>query len=123
MLNVFPDFLAYGFLLGPMLVRVCLGLFVLASALRMWRTPPTPEGGALFFHYLIGGTLFGVGVLLCVGLFTQVAALLSAIIFAYKAFGTKLTRGGERPGYLLATGVSLALLFLGAGAFAFDLSL
>jgi len=117
MLNPFPELL-YLSLLAPFLLRVLLGItFVYFGYERLSKTKT--EKGLAVAKVLIG-------LLLVIGLFTQVASLLALCILGFrlvqkirhKAF---LTAGVNY--YLILFVIALSLLFTGAGAWAFDLPL
>ena len=136
MLNPFPDLLILS-LLAPTLLRVALGLLFLQSAwLHFW-----PETRARIVSDLSGFRLnvFGrnivwyyvaaeviIGVMLIIGLYTQIAALL-ALIGAIKLiyFRNRFPSLSEKPVayHLLVIAVSASLMLSGAGAIAIDLPL
>lgn len=120
MLSLFPTLFSYS-QLGPFLLRVILGATLIYFAYNnLTRNQATNNEKA-------AGVLEGLsGILLVIGLFTQAAALVAAIILsvrlakkiAAKAF---LTSGINY--YLILLFIALSLLVSGAGSFAFDLRL
>jgi uncharacterized membrane protein YphA (DoxX/SURF4 family) len=106
MLNIFPDLLAWG-LLAPFLLRVVLGGMFFFDGVRALRACMYPKGALQTT----------TGVLLVIGLFTQIAAL-AALAFSVHTLWKRRSRTA-----LLACAISLSLLVSGAGAFAFDLPL
>ena len=130
MLNVFPiQFLAP---LAYTLLRVCAGvLLIRLGILRIkYRAPATTlvvteTSSASSFILLVVGLLEIVtGILLFIGLYTQIAALMSLFFsFLHVLFPKQLSGKGipSRVFFVLLFFVSLSLLITGAGAFAFDL--
>src|SRR3989344_8511144 len=113
--SALPDFYTFQFF-GPLILRLFLGGLVIHSGYQNVMSGEK-RGGAF--------ELF-TGFLLVIGLFTQIAALLLAIMTI--AVMVNFYRRGETslmahvlPYYILLLGVSIALLFLGPGAFAIDL--
>lgn len=134
MLNPFPDLLTYS-LLAPFILRVVLGLLFLnlgylkfKSERDRWIESCSTLGfqPAPFFVSLFGIIQIVGGLMLIVGLYTQIAALVFSII----TFGELVVEyRNERiltrniVFYLLLLAISLSLLLSGAGAFAIDLPL
>lgn len=134
-LSLFPSLFTYQ-LFGVFLIRVALGF----TFIRLWHVgvkyhkeeqleslnkiglkPASFFAGLISFVKLVGGSL------LVIGLWTQGAALATGTMMLIAA-GIKLYKSDLLPHHkfgfcLLLAVVSLALLFLGAGAFAFDLPL
>lgn len=134
-LSLFPSLFTYQ-LLGIFMIRVALGF----TFIRLWHVgakyhkeeqleslnkiglrPAALFAGLISFVKLVGGAL------LVTGLWTQGAALATGVMMLIAA-GIKLYKPDLLPrhkfGFCFLIGVvSLALLFLGAGAFAFDLPL
>lgn len=133
MLNPFPDLLAFG-LIAPLLLRLAVGaLFLNAGLKKLRRTTWVTELFARLnltpaSSYAIGFGILEVasGLLLVVGLFTQIAALVTALISLFALY-CKRTHPEQTPGssgaFLLLFVISLSLLFSGAGFLAFDLPL
>lgn len=134
MLNPFPDLLTYS-LLAPLLLRLVLGfIFVDLGILKTkgekerWRA--TFEALHLkpadFFLPLYAFLQITGGILLILGLWTQVAALMFVIFTGaelYIEWRAKEILKRDLVFYLLLFIISLSLLFTGAGAFAFDIPL
>ncbi|MEK7556255.1 MAG: DoxX family protein [Patescibacteria group bacterium] len=134
MLNPFPDLLAFS-LLAPFFLRVVLGIsYARFGYLKLIRNR-VPKTG--FFEkdnlkpeiilVLAVGLFEAVGgVLLIVGLFTQIASLLLGII-VLGAIAVKLRNraapSNELGYHILLFVATFSLLFSGAGAFAIDLPL
>lgn len=133
MLSVFPDLLTFG-IIAPFLIRVTLGIILISIGHKVFFKEKKSFAGYYadnkypFAKYL--PTIFGllsiiVGILLIIGLFTQVAALLSIYILTSLSFTEKSLGvfNFQTAFYALAIVTSISLLFLGAGIFAFDLPL
>ena len=116
MLSLFPSLLAFG-PLGPLVLRLVLGVVLVYwaySSLKQRKTPLLTTLG------LIEGVM---GILLIIGLFTQGAALVTAIILVTKLVNKIKEKAFFTSGvnyYFILLIVALSLLVLGAGAFAFD---
>ena len=134
MLNPFPELLNYS-LLAPFVLRVVLGLIFLdVGALKFrsekarWIASFNTLGlrPADFFVPLYGLLQIVGGLMLLLGLWTQVAALGFALFTFAELYveweaGDVLKR--DLTFYLLVFVISLSLLITGAGAFAFDIPL
>ncbi len=130
MLNLFPiQFLAP---LAYLLMRVCLGLVLVHLGLRHFRARHTliplfsfrilPFGH--FFAWYLIITEIAIGIFLFVGLYTQVAGLLTMIlslkfIIMHKRFTHPTIP--SRLSYLFMFVIGASLCITGAGMFAFDL--
>ncbi len=133
MLNPFPDLLVFG-LIAPLLLRVAVGLMFINAGIKKLRRKSwvmalferlnlTP---AALYSSAFGAVEVASGVLLVVGLFTQVAALVTfavSVLMLYEKNKHPAETPGSRGVFLLLCIISLSLLFSGAGAFAFDLPL
>lgn len=133
-LNVFPELLSYSFL-APMILRLALGVITinlgylaLKSERARWNT--------FFQGFGISDsntavTIFGLieiigGATLVLGLYTQVAALVFALInfvemYAEYKDATLVKRNIVF--YILLFVIAVSLLFTGAGAYSLDLPL
>ncbi len=132
MLSIFPELLVYT-LAAPLLLRLAAGtLFLmwgvgcftsgkqaLRARLEEWSFPGKE---AVFF---LGLLELGVGALLLLGLYTQVAALLATVLAAKFAFLSRKEPFGSASVtvYILVAIISLSLALTGPGFFAFDLPL
>jgi uncharacterized membrane protein YphA (DoxX/SURF4 family) len=134
MLNPFPEILAWGGL-APFILRLVLGfLFINLGFLKLTREKSRWES---FFKILHIGSadlitkLFGFiemigGIMLVIGFYTQIAALVFAVITfmeGYLEYKEETLLERTLPFYILIFTISLSLLFSGAGFFAFDLPL
>lgn len=136
MVSLFPQLFDYGFLATAVL-RITIGLILIHLAYlsffvqRNDRLISIKKAGIkqAFLFLSIENTLkVTLGVLLVIGLFTQVATLaVSAFAFATffinKQKSSLLILSNTNEFYLLLFVVSLVLAFIGPGAFAFDLPL
>lgn len=129
MLNPFPDLLALGFV-APTLLRlaVAVALFYLAYkqyARRQEIAALRPSVGAsLTWGAIVFNTL--AGLMLVVGYYTQVAALLVVLGEAYGLWANKRYPSVvilPNSAVILLIVIALSLLLSGAGAFAQDLPL
>jgi len=133
-LNTFPDLLTYS-MLSPFILRVVLGLIIInLGNLKLgkehvaWQElfetinlhPSKFFVKTLAFIEIIGG------IMLVVGTYTQLTSIIFAILFFCEAVLEYRDPNLEKRNftfYLLMFTISLSLIFLGAGAFAFDLPL
>lgn len=134
MLNPFPDLLIYS-TLGPLILRVLagvifvdLGFLKFKSEKKAWEATFNTFGikPADFFLPLYALIQIAGGVLLFVGAWTQVAALVLAIFTGIELFVEWKERNilkRDLVFYLLMFAICLSLLLTGAGAFAFDIPL
>jgi len=114
MFSIFPPLLSYsGF--APFLLRLTLGAVLGVWAYKNFKTDKKLS--------ILEGIL---GALLVLGLFTQLASLVTAILLGTRLFSkirskTFLTDGVNY--YLILFIISICLIFTGAGYLAFDLPL
>lgn len=134
MLNPFPELLAYS-LLAPFILRLVLGLIFLDLGVLKLRSERGRWLASFDALYLRPADLFVTlyalvqiigGLLLIVGLWTQVAALFFAVftgIELYIEWRAREILKRDFTFYFLIFAISLSLLLTGAGAFAFDIPL
>ncbi|MBI2100444.1 MAG: hypothetical protein HYT47_00245 [Candidatus Vogelbacteria bacterium] len=103
MLSLFPNLLNY-WLVAPVILRAALGLALVHEAYSARR-----EQKVLALAKLLAGGL------LIIGLATQAATLVGAIICLYE-----LWRQGTNDRLLLKLAIAVSLLFLGPGFLALD---
>lgn len=134
MLNTFPDLLTYS-LFAPLILRVVLGVILIDLGVLKFKSEKsrwiaTFEGLRLRPSEALV-SLYGLieivgGIMLVVGLYTQIAALLFVVLFAIE-FYLEWTEANllkrDLVFYILGLAISLSLLLSGAGAFAFDIPL
>jgi len=134
MLNPFPDLLTYG-LLAPFILRVVVGfIFVNLGALvfknekERWLSSltnlkiPSPK----IALKILGAIEIAGGVMLVLGLYTQIAALVLGLLTfaeAYTEYKDPLILKRNFVFYIMLLSITLSLLLSGAGAFAIDLPL
>lgn len=134
MLNPFPDLLTYS-LFAPFILRVVLGVILVdlgilkfksekdrwVNTFKGLRLKPADTLVSLFGLIEIVG-----GIMLVVGLYTQIAALVFVLMFAIE-FYLEWTEANilkrDLVFYILCLAISFSLLLSGAGAFAFDIPL
>lgn len=133
-LNTFPDLLTFS-ILSPFILRVVLGLIVinlgflkLGKEQSSWQKlfelihfRPSVYFVKLFAYLEIGG-----GLLLLAGAYTQLTAMVFAVLFFCEAVLEYREESLEKRNltfYILIFAIALSLIFTGAGAFAFDLGL
>ncbi|OHA92332.1 MAG: hypothetical protein A3J09_02565 [Candidatus Zambryskibacteria bacterium RIFCSPLOWO2_02_FULL_51_21] len=134
MLNPFPDLLAYS-ILAPLFLRLVLGLIFIDLGFLKFRSEKQRWITSFEALYLRPADLFvavyGIiqiagGLLLLIGLWTQVAALAFAILTGIE-LGIELSMREvlkrDITFYLLLFVISISLLLTGAGAYAFDIPL
>ncbi len=133
--SLFPELFTYGFLATGVL-RITLGLIFIWFAYEKFFRERTEHIAffeklgmkpAIVFFALVTGVEFIAGIGLLVGYYTQIAALITGSLMTFATF-IKLYRPQALPGntlefYILLAILSFALIFLGPGAFAFDLPL
>lgn len=133
MLSLFPQLLDYQ-IYGPFVLRLALGAVFLAHGYQKLAGDKSQFAGYLeslkfrpgiFWAWLVTLAEFLGGILLVIGLWTQLAALILAVQFLvivlYVQRG-KAFVGGREFDFLIFAAL-LALLVLGPGAWALDLPL
>ncbi len=134
MLNTFPSLLTYSWY-APLILRIILGIIVIDIGVLKFKGERM-DWIATFSAYKIRPAhiwvaVFGAlevigGILLLIGFYTQIAALLFVILSAIE-FYIEYTEGNvlkrDLAFYALVFGIALSLLLTGAGALARDLPL
>ncbi len=134
MLNPFPDLLTYSFF-APTILRLVAGLVFINLGRALFKGEknrwmislntlriPRPKIAVKVFGLI---EIVG-GVMLVLGFYTQVAALVLALLTfseAYVEYKDPAILKRNFPFYLILFAITLSLLLSGAGAFAFDLPL
>lgn len=134
MLNPFPDLLTYG-LLAPFILRVVVGLIFVNLGVLVFKNEkerwldslsvlkiPNPK----IVLKILGAVEIAGGIMLILGFYTQVAALVLALLtFAetYTEYKDPLILKRNFVFYIMLLAITLSLLLSGAGAFAIDLPL
>jgi uncharacterized membrane protein YphA (DoxX/SURF4 family) len=121
-LSLFPSLLSYQEL-APFIIRIVLGATLAHFGYRKINGRGQSSGSNSMVY---GWVEIITGALLIIGLWTQLAALVNAVILIIKIGfkirdGKFLTDGVNY--YILLLAMALSLIFTGAGAFAFDLPL
>ncbi len=133
-LNVFPDLLTLE-PLAPFILRVVVGIIIMNIGYLKWKGEHSmwkisfEALGLRHNSSLVKG--FGVlefliGLSLFVGIYTQLSALILAIISGLELFAEHKESALVKRDvifYILIFAIALSLLFTGAGAFSFDLPL
>ena len=134
MLNPFPDLLTYS-LLAPLILRLVAGLIFIDLGLIIFKGEKTRWLASFkalripkeeLAVKIFGAVQIIAGVMFVLGLYTQIAALILALItFAetYIEYKEPVILKRNFVFYILLLTISLSLLFSGAGAFAIDLPL
>ena len=133
-LNVFPNLLTFG-ILSPLILRVVLGLIAInLGYLKLGREHTAWKElfetihfrpSHFFVRVLAWIEILG-GIMLLVGAYTQIVAIVFAIAFFCESVVEYREESLEKrnfPFYVLLLSISLSLVFLGAGAFALDSAL
>jgi hypothetical protein len=134
MFAIFPALLDFSFL-GAFIIRVGLSLFVFLVLKKILQNKieilnflnqkniPTNFSNFIFILWAVIYTI--IGALLLVGLFTQIAFLVLALLMIELMIMNRLTQIILVPNFVCLSifWISLGAVFLGAGAFAFDLPL
>ncbi len=114
MLNPFPvQFLTP---LTFLLLRVVLGVIFILAGYRMLISE---QGNA--FQKVFGVLLMGTGTLFTLGLYTQIAAIVGAILTVSGLVWPHIFEKTSRMSLLFMFIISISLFITGAGPFAFDL--
>jgi uncharacterized membrane protein YphA (DoxX/SURF4 family) len=133
-LNTFPNLLTFS-ILSPLLLRVVLGIIVInlgflkiGKEKKSWTELLETinfKPANIFLKIISTIEILG-GIMLIAGAYTQITAMIFSILFFSEAVIEYREPGLERRNitfYVLMFTVSLSLIFLGAGAFAFDIGL
>lgn len=131
MLNPFPSLLTYSFF-APTILRIVAACVFLMLARTHWKKQaeiktllmPIAHGFALSLTWLLIAIETAVGAALLIGFGVQIAAIVGTLL-ALKSLIIRprsLQPLSHSAGWLLLA-VCLSLVFLGAGAFAFDIPL
>ena len=117
MLSIFPDLLAFG-LFAPFIIRIALAIYALSFAISTGKKASRQKDFSIYLWIRINLASIG-GILVFLGIFTQIGALFLGAWAALEAFRNKEARAI----YLLALAMALSLVFSGAGFIAFDFPL
>ncbi len=125
--SVFPALLDFT-LIGAFALRITVALFFLMLGSRLTYAVQTVSGKGVWVKvvgFVYGASHLLVGVLLLVGLYTQIAvvigALLTALTFA-QGIKNRSAVGSQQVQFLLFV-ICISLLFIGPGIFAMDVPL
>jgi uncharacterized membrane protein YphA (DoxX/SURF4 family) len=125
MFSLWPELFAYE-LVAVAVLRIVVGYLLLSLGVRLWSAVHgmRDKGGAkrtVGFGYAVLQVV--TGMLLIVGAYTQGAALGATLLILISWVSHRTERKCEQHLHLLLLVTSLALVFLGPGAFAIDLPL
>lgn len=119
MLSLFPALYSYG-QVAPFLLRLTLGAVLIYWAYGRMKSKKSPALISL-------GVLEGiVSILLVIGLYTQLAALVAAVVSFVQLIRKAQTKSLFTDGvnyYFILLVISLSVMLLGAGIFSIDLPL
>lgn len=121
MLSLFPSLFAYG-LFAPLLIRLVLGIILAHWGYRVLRSHQKSSTSTT----LLAIVDVVAGILLIIGLFTQFATLVAAIVLAVKLVNKARSKALFTDGvnyYFILFVMAVSLLFTGPGFLAFDLPL
>lgn len=128
MLSVFPSLLSWG-QIAPLIIRVTIAAVILFWAyktLRNWSALSSQKTTSSF-TILSAAVLETIsGILLVIGLWTQIAALYVTIDLIVRIIGKVKNKAFLTDGinyYVLVLVMTLSLLVLGSGMWSFDLPL
>src|SRR3989344_4867428 len=132
MLNPFPELLVYS-LLAPFILRVVAGLIFVDLGILLFKNEkqrwlaslsaikvPNPQIAVK----ILGMTEIITGIMLILGLYTQIATIILAVITfkaVYIEYREPAILKRTLVFYILLLAITLSLLLSGAGAFAIDL--
>ncbi|MES2213847.1 MAG: DoxX family membrane protein [Patescibacteria group bacterium] len=134
MLNTFPELLTYS-QMAPFILRVVIGLIFLDLGLLKFKAEKSRWiaslqalgiGSPEIFVSLLGALEIIGGIMLIIGIYTQVAALGFIILTGleiYIEYKEAALLKRNIVFYVLLCSIALSLLLTGAGAFAFDIPL
>ena len=114
-LSIFPQLLTFG-LIAPLLLRLGVGLFLVYLGKKRYQK-----------IYNWSAIIYAIsGILLIIGLYTQIAVLVSMLIIGFDFYMDKKTAPISKDKiflYVITGIILLSLLFTGPGFLAFDLPL
>ena len=133
-LNTFPELLTYG-VLSPFILRVVIGFMIInLGILKLGKEKKDWEElfktinfhPARYFTKILAFIEIIGGLMLFIGSYTQIVAIIFAITFFCEAvleYREESLESRTLPFYILIFAISLSLIFSGAGAFSIDLPL
>ncbi len=125
MLSLFPELLDWSFYV-PFFFRLFLSCYLLAAGYHLIKKNNRGEGEEKLTWGIFGTLIMAIGFFLLLGVYTQILGVISFVI-SLLAIYCKKHHSHNTPEsiafYTLFGLLSLSLLFLGAGPFAFDLPL
>jgi len=132
MTSIFPQLLTYEFF-APTILRIVLAIILISYGFNKLKesgaiadvTSSLGAGSRNLWFKAIATLEIISGLLLLIGFLTQIAVIITSLIFIVTIIKTKI-RKGFIEGYdfeIILLAVSLSLLLLGPGAFSIDLPL
>ncbi len=127
MLSIFPELLDFS-VIGALLLRGTAGIFFFMFGSRLIQVAWSVKGATPAMRaigILYGALKFAVGVMLLLGVYTQVAALLGAVLCLLTILQDKPTQfsRSDKQVQILLLIICLSLLFIGPGYLSIDLPL
>ncbi|MEK7130995.1 MAG: hypothetical protein AAB924_01345 [Patescibacteria group bacterium] len=115
MLSLFPDLFNFS-ILAPFILRIALGVPLINHGLNKVIIK------GKFSQRILGGIVFLSGILLVIGLFTQVSAIVVSLIIIVNSI---VGQQDKKPlsDRLIRLAIAISLILTGPGIFAFDLPL
>jgi uncharacterized membrane protein YphA (DoxX/SURF4 family) len=124
MLSLFPELLDWSFYV-PLFFRIFLSCYLLMAGNTLIKNNTRKDTEKLAWE-IFGSLIMAIGLFLLLGIYTQVFGTI-AFVISLLAIYFKKHKSHDTPEsiafYLLFGLLSLSLLFLGAGPYAFDLPL
>jgi uncharacterized membrane protein YfcA len=125
MLSLFPELLDWSFYV-PFFFRLFLGCYLLAAGYQLAKKHKATRDEEKLTWNILGTLIMTIGLFIFLGVYTQIFGVISFAI-SLLALYFKKHKSHDTPEsiafYALFALLSLSLLFLGAGPFAFDLPL
>ena len=120
MLSLFPSLLSWN-QLSPFLIRLCLGITLIFLKYKTFK-----KSGATSKEKVVSVIEFISAILILIGLWTQLAAIVIAIDMIIRLLDKAKSRAFLTDGvnyYLILFVLAISLALTGAGFFAFDMPL
>jgi uncharacterized membrane protein YphA (DoxX/SURF4 family) len=120
MLSLFPSLLTYD-QIGPTIIRLVLGItLAYFGYLKVMKRGQSSGSNSVIY----GVVEIIIALFLIIGLYTQLAAMLNAVILVIKLIAKARDKALLTDGinyYILLLAMAISLIFMGPGVFAFDL--
>ncbi len=121
--TLFPELLNYGFY-APVLLRVILGIFAVYYSLSKNENVDQALTTNKSTNYFIKALFIIAGILVFIGLYTQLASIVLAVLFLIAYFKPNLViaKPISKGEIILLLVISISMMILPAGHIAFDSS-